>query len=703
MAKFGIDATNMGKPNTPTYISPGIDLGKQQAEAISRKGAADVSLIKLAGDTAIDAYKGYQLADLEKEQEANIAAYGQSKVDKQTAISEAETGVAANVSQLDAMWGKGDAAPALGIDAVDISDTEKSHQVSLLKLKSAYDQGVMSPSELNQRVLATTRTALTRNPGLKAELLTHSQQVLELSGIQQVVNYDQQVAETEAKRVQDIQKRVLDLADANDIPYQFDSRGQVTNFFQVKQAVDAIQVEKQAANALKRGNVAKDEESKAGALSFARQFAGPAINGLISEANTEALVAFNGAGTDAQKLAYARNLYANVRATVMNKVGYLASEPVIKPHLEYMEKQLSVLEKNLESAKTGEDAAKIIKNQAGIMRDEGYMSFTKAAGITPDNARALSGFLTGDAWLKLKQHNPETANKITQTVSNMIVGAAGAIGTDHTATLSPGKYATPEFIKQQAVAAGKGDLASQEVLDNTIKALGADLSNPKQFDNTPEGTAKKFKFYDDYIRQVGDVTAKDGMAKLSDGSRTQVAGHLAEYMDLTLKDMDKQIKSAESKGVKVVWKHLPDGRLSVETSDPRFTQTLVQNYVSRVNSGLGAYANLQGVDKKQAATTFYPDYSKYFTGTGRVSNQEISGVITPSNNRRSTDTKRPTKGGNPILDRDGLTANETFPTQGAAESNAKELATAIKSKRIGTKERAILEDEWEKLTGEKWK
>src|SRR5512139_674947 len=195
MAQFGIQTTQMGAPDTG-------------AASFIRKPTVDESglnLLQTIGEQGVEAYKRYQLASLEKEQESVIDQYISSKQNPE--IMEQ---TAADIGALDVategMWNRIATQADYQPDVADLTGVEKALSEKLARYKAAKDQGVMSPDEFANRILATTREAVARNPGLYAELKQHSSRVLELSGITDIVKADmeqQQSAEKQKKDLQD--------------------------------------------------------------------------------------------------------------------------------------------------------------------------------------------------------------------------------------------------------------------------------------------------------------------------------------------------------------------------------------------------------------------------------------------------------------------------------------------------------------------
>jgi len=668
MPEFGVKATNIAPADVKPFIAPGVETRQPTINA----GVAQAQMWSELGSQAVEAYKGYQLADLEKEQQKNIDAYTEHKA--------AAVDVAGTSQALELAWGKGDAQPTSDLEG--ISAVEKSHAAALDRLKRATEQGVMSPEELNARILKTTREAVAKNPGLYPELLARSQRVLELSGIQQVVKLDQAIAESKQKQQQKMLDNIVQLAKEKNIPVQYNPDGSISNIGQVKQQIDIVQQQDFAAEQVKRATTAVTEQQKLQGIQFAKEFGIAGANGLINEASANAIEAFNGAGDYAQKVAYARNLFNAVRQTLGEKTQGISHDPAVKEVTDYTEKQLKAIEENLVNFKSGEDAAKYLENSVAMLRHEGFIRVTQQTGMDPDTLRTVSGFMQGVIGNRVIQQNPKLANSLVDTIANMAKGVTGGLGTDVTAKDHTGKPASTNFIGHAAKQAGNGDVAAVRTLNNTILTLSSELANPEKFTPTPEGTSQKFLFFDSYMQELGKEQNKIGLAQISDTARSAASTNLAEYMDLTLRDMDKQIKAAEASGVKVVWNALPDGRISVETSDPRLTQLLTQNYVSRVNWGLGAFANLQGVDKKQAASTFYPSYREYFglaAGPGRVSQAGTTSNETRPNSSNPLNLTIPGKTGQFQTFKDQITGIRAASDQLDRYYNGKTTGTKLQT------------------------
>lgn len=184
--------------SAPTYIKPGV-VDKSTA-----------GLISDLGGMALDAYKGYQIADIERQQEETMNAYLTGNVEHfdpaaQQAIDEAgkDVGIAA-IAEEEA-WNLAAKTPEGAFDA--ITSAEQNLAKSQKKLSAALEQGVITGDEFNARIMSNLREAINRNPGFEQELVNQTRRVMEYSGMSdfmKLVNSQKDAASEQAKQMMGI-------------------------------------------------------------------------------------------------------------------------------------------------------------------------------------------------------------------------------------------------------------------------------------------------------------------------------------------------------------------------------------------------------------------------------------------------------------------------------------------------------------------
>ena len=178
MAQQRLFQPALSEVGAPTYVSPGVQDNSM------------AMLIGGLGGQAVEAYKGYQIAGLEQEQEKAMSAYLNRPSD------EAMLGWGEEVQnqaiQIETQW----ASPSATWEGVNVA--EKKLQEAQSKLIRAAEQGIFTPEQLNVRMTANLREAINRNPGLQQELVAQTAKLLEYSGMNALLKGQASLAEQQA-------------------------------------------------------------------------------------------------------------------------------------------------------------------------------------------------------------------------------------------------------------------------------------------------------------------------------------------------------------------------------------------------------------------------------------------------------------------------------------------------------------------------
>lgn len=588
MAQFGVPATQMSGADT-------------KAAKFVKQPVADQSsniLLGTALNLASDAYTGYAQASLEKEQEKVIDDYMASK--KNPAIAqEAEEDIGALGQASESLWKRVSSEADYQPDVQDFSGIEKTMNEKLMKLKAAKDQGVMSPQEFSDRILATTREAVARNPGLYAELKQHSSRVLEMSGITDVVKADLKQIESAQKQQEKFQDYYLDLGKKHNVPVPFMGDGSVDWGSFVGQIQKIQQQEQLVASAESFGKM-DNETAKAQGRAFMQNNGVALMNGKINEVLNKGITLM-GAGDFQGGVTQVRLMLNQARQDYTSKLLPIANEPQVKAALEYMDKQMQIVEDTLSKAGSKEDAVKLSENLQKLLRNQQYEDVSK--NINPEALKMITSLMSTAGAARIIDQNPQAMGQIMQTLGNVFSGAANGLGTDYSLKLGQDN-AVSLGIKNIAVEALK-DNRVVSTLEKAISTISQDVQNPEKF-KTP---ADKFNFYEKLVKDLSAPEVKTGLGKLGAASMTQAAGMIDDYMTMTTPAMQQSILKWEKQGVAVTLDVLADGRVIFKTPSIEATRDLNSRYTSRINDSLMALTNLMGTDSKSVAVNhFYPNY-----------------------------------------------------------------------------------------------
>lgn len=596
--KLGIDATNMGDPS----------LG---AAGFIRQPTADTSGLVMTGlalDVASEipnAWAGYENARLESEQEKVIDEYLERKknplIMEQTAVE-----IGALDMAEESIWKKVASDADYQPDVDDFSAVDQALQQKLSKFQAARDQGVMSPEEFTDRILATTREAINRNPGLYDRLKQHSARVLEMSGIMDIVKADAAAAKAQQDELTRFKNDIVDLAKKHDVPLYTDQNG-LPDYGRIKTEVDKIQVQKQAVTLYENKNKLVTEADKERANAFMRNNGTHLVNGLINSELDKGITIINQGGDVQGALTQIRMGLNSAYQTFLGKVGPIIDNPKVKAAITMFETQQKFVEEMIGKAATKEDAVRLSNNLKQMLQNDQYQEVSKY--VNPEQLAITTQILNTVGGARILEQNPELMGNMITTFGDLLSGVSGSPRVNYDASVN-GK---------NVVAAGLNELAKQTLLDpkngkhleKAISAISADVQNPDKFKTTDQ----KFRFYEKLIRELGDPAINKAFARVGAGTISQATGLVDDYMNLTVGGMRKTVADWEGKGVKVELDVLPDGRVMFKANNPQATQDLNSRYTSRINDSLATMSNLMGLDTKSvAAQQFYPQYIPSIVG-----------------------------------------------------------------------------------------
>jgi hypothetical protein len=102
----------------------------------------------------------------------------------------------------------------------DINVVDQKHSDTLNKLSRAYKEGaITSLNDLEARVLAVTRSAVNRPPGMAQQIMNQTAQVLHLSGVRNMKNPFEDMARQQAKQEDATMKMLTKYHVDNKIPF----------------------------------------------------------------------------------------------------------------------------------------------------------------------------------------------------------------------------------------------------------------------------------------------------------------------------------------------------------------------------------------------------------------------------------------------------------------------------------------------------
>lgn len=601
MAKFGIDATGMSAANT-------------SAAKFVRQPTADNSGNVLLGaglDLTGQAIEGYQMASLEKEQEAVIDEY---MLRRPQTLEQEEVALGTLKGSVDSIWEKAGSVEDIEERADPV---EQSFKERLAKYEAAKEQGVMSPADFQTRILATTREAVNMSPGLYDKLLQHSRKVLGLSGIEEVMKADIRSAEAQAKQLDDLKDNIMTLAGKHDVPTYMTPSGAI-DYARMKTGIDKIQEQKQILTTAENFGKLDTEGKKKVGREFMEGGNGiKLMNGKLDELLFKNSSLLNQGG-DVQG--------AVTQMRLMGEAAYqqyfqmlspiIAESPAAKEALDYFRKQIDVTQAFMDKAVSKDDALKRSNAISQILRNKQYEEVS--ALVNPEVLKMTTQILNTIGAPRILEKDDKLMGQMINTFGDLLSGVSGSPRVNYDMS-TQGK----NIVSQGLVTMAKESLNDPQALshfEKTFATIAKDLENPDIF----KDTGQKFSFYGKLIKDLGDPTIKQSLSKVGTASISQATGMIDDYMQLTTNDMWKQVRSWEGKGVEVTLDVLPDGRSIFKTNNPQATQDLNSRYAPRINDSLGAMSNLMGLDSKSVAVNqFYPNYLPQFADDPDLAPLEI--------------------------------------------------------------------------------
>lgn len=579
--KFGPNVTTLTTPQVSPVITQGV---VDQTAAVQTRSIGE--LLGLAGDV----YKGKQLADVEKEQEAVIDEY-------MTRRSQGVQGLGIEAAslreQVDTLW----SSPDTTIE--EINPIERRFRETTAKYQSALAQGAMSPDEFSTRTLKVLREAVNKNPGMLPELAKHANTVLELSGIQGFLKLDQEMAKQQASAQDKLLSHYMSEAGKYAIDIPTTPQGAI-DLPTLKGRVDKVLGEKQVLNAADRAREFDENDF--------RKFGTTYATGKINQALEFLAPIINDPKGDVSSIVFqVNNILDSVKRGYVSdpRIGKILDKSSVKSTQEFLNNQIDAIKSNIKSFKTKEEAATFLKNTTEMLRNNQYVDYSNIVG-NPLYIEGSMKIMTSPVFSQMITKHPDLANKYFSLGNAMVKGIGSFIPEVYTPESS---YAAIKIFEQFANNASD-KVASQASIDGLSNAIKTIESDRKQLNSDQE-----YNFLAEYTKALGNTANKDAFRKISEDSRRLAVNHVEEYSQGVLKTMKSIVSNYANNGVKIAFGVLPNGRLEVISDNKQVAFELSARFVDRINDSIDAYENLFGISTKEvAAKLFYNKHKNFFQG-----------------------------------------------------------------------------------------
>ena len=576
MADFSIKTTNIQAPDlsAASHVSPGVVDQSQGMREQNKAGAID-----LAGKLGTEAYKGYQ--------EAQINTATQDTIQQYMSTRDSLLGIKHDVTDSQKQ------ETLFANQQANLSPAEIAQKQKLAIYQKALSEGVMTPDEFSDRVLANLREATNRNPGLFNELKTEAARVLELSGITGIVKSDKLLLESKqqqaAKLMEDMQAR----ARKENIYYDV-----TTQYWDLAKQVGAAEQSTRAYNLQVRGADQFKMLSQSQARSWVENNGNDVVRGGLQAANTSVFNMIDQLGitsdTYPKYKAQISAQFDNLKSVFSSSIPVnIRQDPLVQENLKTYNDGLDSILKRFDNLASGEDLKKVATNEFELLKMSQDTNLRRNVDVSSlELSTKLAASVPG-----IVTQNPEYRQKLF----------------DASVAISQGNFQSPAI--KSLIPASDKDNKSASLINGAI-ALGTQTKSYTAFSRTLDAVNNQIDSIDNpkvrlqfMYNNLAAIANQPNPLDLDVATISKVETSVSKLLNdptyglSTLKDT--------TAGMKVKMDVLPSGHLIFTGEDAtKFNAT----YANNVNTALRAYANAHNTSMALAAKRFYPQYfGTFFT------------------------------------------------------------------------------------------
>jgi len=580
MVDFSTKQTNLSAPDLKgaTHVSAPIT-DSSKAIGLANMG----NLIKGAGELAFDVYKSSKVADINEETQKDIADYMRMRGNPEEAKSSLSDAASTDI-QTTVFKPQGE----------QLSAVENAQKERLNTYQKALAEGVMTPDEFSDRVLANLREATNKNPGLYNELKQEAARVLELSGITGVIKSDQLIAESKQKQAENLLKDMQDRAKREHIYYDA-----TTGYWDLAEKVKAAENDTQSYDLQVRGKERFSMLSQEQARSWVQNKGNDVVRGSLSNSNKTLQSFIDTNAVDSSnypkfKVQFEGQL-DNMHQVFVDSIPVnIRQDPLVQENIKLHADGLERVKTRLSNLATGEDMKKVLTNEYEILKLRQDTRLRETVDIASlematKMAAAVPGIITqSDSYRK------------------SIFDAAVAI--------SEGGFSSPAV--KGLVPKSDKDKRGAVLLEGVINQSLSDgdfvpLTKTLQALNSQTSSIENPKTRLQYLYNNINTIARQKPMSLDVTSIQEVETTIGQL--LTDSNFGINTLSQTTQGKKVKMDVLPSGQLMFIGEDSAKFNSI---YANNVNMALQAYANAHNTSIKDAAKLFYPKYFGSFVSNG---------------------------------------------------------------------------------------
>ena len=583
----------------PIINQPGFKAYVPEPIASKTGGAsfeAQATLFKDLGKTLVEGNQSFAVEGLKEQTAQHIQDYLASSP---TRVKEVQV-EAAGLENAMGQFTQVPAPEGVTGDQIDASYSGVQAELNqkLEFLRKARDQGLVTGTDFSERVLKSTREAVAKNPGITRELMSAASQTLELYGIQDRIRRDDALLKAQQDATGKMQTELWNEADKRNIPITYTADGSIDYDTLTRRIMKnrADLGAYQALDQIGKTNTLMDANEVRDITNNGLHYA--AVNGAYNDVSGKIIGVFNDPSIPyANKVATAKNIVLEAKGRVRQGFSRYMNDAQMKEAVTFFDTQSDHLVTALESFKSGDDAKKFFANEKTILEDQQNINLLKNVDVASykffSNIMQTAGF----ANLSQTKDGQVFINNLVQLSKNMLADAKPmASDYEKNDTIKDSKFGV--LIKQHLEDFAKNDYTKAADFNKIVTGYIKGMNDKEVTPNVQDYFTKS----EELVKIMKDPRFNQTLGALDDDARSKVYEVIGTYNDQLASSMSQYIKTHPEQHISL--SVLGDGSLVATGGSSEFNR----DYVGRINMGLGAYANINGVSKQEASKTFYQEH-----------------------------------------------------------------------------------------------
>lgn len=579
-----------------------------EAQAAQNFGQVAPALAQAGTNAAI----GYQKAQLDKRIGQEIQDYVDAKKDPQeNLIGYAQAGVLEQESQ--GIWdrlGKGEVSSETFVDSVNAFDATTK------RLVASYQQGMMQPSELVNRVMAITREHIARNPGLTDELYNQAQKTLQITGIAGMKDVKAQEDKTAIeldkaakKNLKDSLNRLGIVPDWTQFEMDPAYRAELNIHAQQKQtSLDFYNSTKQGYNLEK---LSTDSQIQ----SFFTREVPMQLTGFREEFAVGISNILNMDAPDEIKLNQMDGLLNDSRATMAEyfQTKGVISHPEAKGWIDQFDTFAKGTVDQIRSAKTQADKLAIVQNQVKMQE---LVSELKLNDKMDFATRKFLASIQSDTMTSIIFKNPTIAKRYMDTLIGVVdEGLRNNSSIDN--LLKTEGSIEPNITDAAATMKWLIEKGHHETLDKVVEAYYQTQSSGRVTE------VDHLNNMDDFFTLASRPENIKQMSEVNEPTKRNFYKLTTNYMTILGKSFNSFINSTRDiKNANFTVEELPNGGIIFNSPNSVLEDKLNKVYADKFNKIIKVTAPMEGISQKQS----YERHKAFFDSTFKIGKGRETGA-----------------------------------------------------------------------------